>query len=230
MDRYRGLDQSGHDRFVDQRHRSGHRTACGQPCWVWAGVELRGHDPPGTDPDLHTDSDPDPDLHTDADSDPDLHTDADSDPTPTSTRTPTPTPKPSPQPKLDTELTVNARAKSGALLPDRQTRIVRSTRTDGTIKKVTVHCFLQGQRLRGVDARAICGMERSRMSKSVARTTPLVLADRSVTISVQPACTIGLKVRVKIVAKAPGKDQTSWKRSWIVKNVPPIHCAVTATG
>lgn len=122
---------------------------------------------------------------------------------------------------------MRARAKERALLPNRQTEIVRSTRTDGTIRKVTVACFLDDHRLRGADARANCGTGKSRHDGGIVKA---LAASQNVLVSVEPTCSIGLKVSVTIIAKAKGKNRTTWKRTWIVKNAPPIHCAVTATG
>jgi hypothetical protein len=140
-------------------------------------------------------------------------------PTPVTPPTPTPTPTPTPvTPPADaTEVAVTARAKAKQLKPRKRTKIVRSVSTNAQITKVMTNCYLYGTRLRGEDKRAVCNFKK-RKTNSNAK------------IWVKPRCSVGLKVRVKIVVNASGMDKATWQRTWKVKNSPRTYCRITGNG
>lgn len=61
----------------------------------------------------------------------------------------TPAPDPAPVPAATTALTVEAPAKSKRLRSGKRTKTVRSTTTNGKLKKVRVLCYLPGKMLTG---------------------------------------------------------------------------------
>ena len=150
------------------------------------------------------------------------------DPTPTiSPPAPAPTPSPSPQPVTDL-VVKDAVGKGTALQPGKKTRLVKAVASRSTqnlssakdqswIRKVRTRCSLQGRNLTGKDKRANC--------RFVTRTTK-----KKVAVTVTPKCSVGLKVHVRILARAPGSSRTTWQRTWRVGNRPRTTCALHANG
>lgn len=47
---------------------------------------------------------------------------------------------------------------------------------------------------------------------------------------VTPKCSVGPKIRTKIVANATEMDKVIWQRTWKVKNKPRTYCPVSGNG
>ncbi len=143
------------------------------------------------------------------------------------------TPRQPPPPKAKTELTVQARGAHKPLLPWRKTRLVRAAKVSVTAGdprqiatptragrknlRVAAHCSLWGSRLTPAQSRSVC------LIKKVNR-------GNKVKVTVVPTCSAGLRVNVKIRAKAPGATATTWTRAWNVKNAPRIVCHLAGKG
>ena len=137
---------------------------------------------------------------------------------------------PNPKKKTITELDIRHEAKK---LHPKRTRLVKAraittsttalTSTSATakkkswIKKVSTTCQVNGNKLTGKNKRAICG---------ITTTT----TKRTAVVKSHPTCTVGVKVRVKIVAKAPDAKKTRWKNTWKVHNTPRTVCTLQANG
>jgi hypothetical protein len=110
---------------------------------------------------------------------------------------------------------VRAIAKRKKLKPGQRQRavrlVVKNSQGKKSIKKVRTQCRLDGERLQGRDKRKACAVTVKRNR-------------RKAVVRVKPKCSVQLKVRVRIVAKAPGAERKVWKRTWGVKNKPRIEC------
>ncbi|MCH9814847.1 MAG: choice-of-anchor D domain-containing protein [Actinomycetia bacterium] len=126
-----------------------------------------------------------------------------------------------PPDKPKTELAVSARNKTKKLKPLKATKIVKSTITNGTIRKATAKCFLKGEKLTGKDKRANCNVVVKESRK--ATTT-------NVKMKATPECSVGLRIQAKVQAKATGEKRNTWKRTWKVKNNPRTSCTLTGNG
>ena len=123
-----------------------------------------------------------------------------------------------PPPSLgETDLTVKARSKSKQLKPWNRSKVVRSVSTNGKIKKVKAQCFLDGNKLTGRAKKANCK-------------TQTVKKRKNARVYVEPKCSVGLKIKVLIVAKATGQPSTKWQRKWKVKNNPLTYCSFRGNG
>ena len=116
-----------------------------------------------------------------------------------------------------TQLRVKALKKAKKLEPTSRSKIVRSAWTDGRIKWAKTHCYLNGNKLRGDNAVAVCRIK-TKQSRGNVRAW------------VKPKCSVGLKVKTVIVAKAVGQDRTRWHRTWTVKSKPRTICALNGNG
>lgn len=142
-------------------------------------------------------------------------------------------PSPTPTARPATDLSVaDSVASTQPLKPGKRIRLVKvvakneepqaasAVRGPGNqswIKGVHTQCYLNNQRLTGEDKDLNCTFR--------TRTT-----EKKAVVKVTPHCSRGLKVRAKIVARAPGSRRTSWKRTWRVESKPPITCALHANG
>ena len=122
----------------------------------------------------------------------------------------------SPDP-TDTSLVTKARAKNKKLKPGKLIKVVRKTTTDGQIKKAKTNCYVFGNKLTGKDKRAVCKIKTKKTSSNAK-------------VWVKPKCSVGVKVRVKIVAQADGATKTKWQRTWKVKNKPRTYCPISGNG
>ena len=120
-------------------------------------------------------------------------------------------------PDPDTTLTVKARAKAKQLKPGKRTKVVRSAETNAQIKKVKTHCYLFGDKLTGKDKRAVCKFKKKKTTSNAK-------------VWVKPQCSVGVKVRVKIVANETEMDKATWQRTWKVKNKPRTYCPISGNG
>ena len=124
---------------------------------------------------------------------------------------------PDPTPTTDTTLTVKARAKAKKLKPGKRTKVVRSATTNAQIKKVKTQCYVFGNKLTGKDKRAVCKFKKKKTASNAK-------------VWVKPKCSVGVKVRVKIVANETGMDKATWQRTWKVKNKPRTYCPISGNG
>jgi hypothetical protein len=147
----------------------------------------------------------------------------------TGTGTVTGTAAPGSKKKTITELDIRHEAKK---LRPKRTRLVKayaitttklakqSTRAANKkswIKKVSTTCQVNGNKITGKNKRAICGLTTTTKK-------------RTAVVKSHPTCTVGVKVRVKIVAKAPGAKKTRWKNTWKVQDKPRTVCKLRANG
>ena len=116
-----------------------------------------------------------------------------------------------------TELAVKARAKAKKLKPGKRTKVVRKASTNGQIKKVKTNCYMFGNKLTGKDKRAVCKFKKKKAASNAK-------------VWVKPKCSVGVKIRVKIVAKKPGASRAKWQRTWKVKNAPRTYCPISGNG
>ena len=124
---------------------------------------------------------------------------------------------PDPTPTTDTTLTVKARAKAKKLKPGKRTKVVRSATTNAQIKKVKTQCYVFGNKLTGKDKRAVCKFKKKKTTSNAK-------------VWVKPQCSVGVKVRVKIVANETEMDKATWQRTWKVKNKPRTYCPISGNG
>jgi len=120
-------------------------------------------------------------------------------------------------PPMKTALKVKSRAKNQALKPGQKATIVRTVKTDGTIRAAKVQCLVKGNKRTGQDKKATCRVSTKITSKNVR-------------IRVTPKCSAALRIKAVLKAKAPGLSAATWKRTWNVKNQPRIQCAVAGKG
>ena len=144
-------------------------------------------------------------------------------PTTASPAPPTPTPTPTPTTNL---VIKDSEPASQRLVPQERTRVVKAVAAAGglgtasqsqLIKRVRTQCFLRGKQLRGA-AKALNCVVKTKTTGSKA------------VVKVTPQCSVGLRIRTTIVAKAPGAQRAVWKRSWGVKNDPRLPCALHGNG
>ena len=128
---------------------------------------------------------------------------------------PTPTPTPTPRPATGL-VVIGAAPKGKELQLQERTRLVK-VRTDGRIKKVKVQCSLKGTRLRGDEKTENCGTRVKQRAQRAA-------------VAATPNCGAGLKIKVAIVAKAPGAKRAKWKRTWRVRKDPSVACTLGGNG
>ena len=116
-----------------------------------------------------------------------------------------------------TTLAVKARAKARQLKPQKRTKVVRKATTNAQIKKVKTNCYVFGNKLTGKDKRAVCKIKTKKTSSNAK-------------VWVKPKCSVGVKIRVKIVANETGMDKATWQRTWRVKNQPRSYCPISGNG
>jgi len=137
---------------------------------------------------------------------------------------------PPPPPVLETELVIkDSLGKKKKLKPGKKVRLVKTKATttevdsvnsaaaERWIKKVRTQCLLDGTKLKGKAKRSSCTIDTKRSAKKAV-------------VKATPHCSVGLKIRTKIVAKAPGATRDVWKRTWKVRNSPRSSCAIHANG
>lgn len=103
--------------------------------------------------------------------------------------------------------------------------LVTGTSTPGEIKAVATECVLNGQELTGTTAQDTCGLK-------VRGGTTQAAAERKRTklrVTAAPTCNRALRVRVRIVAKAPGQRPFTWVHTWSVAGNSEV-CPTRANG
>ena len=121
-----------------------------------------------------------------------------------------PTATPPPPDKLI--LKVKARKKTKRLVWRKKTVVVKGARTNGHLKKVRVQCILHGNVLKGKDRRSVCK-------------TMIITHTNFVRVEAKAKCSVGLKIRAKIVA-ANNTSRTKWQRTWRVQKNPRCCCSL----
>ncbi|MCB0918870.1 MAG: IPT/TIG domain-containing protein [Actinobacteria bacterium] len=114
-----------------------------------------------------------------------------------------------------TTLTVTARAKNKKLKPAERVTVVKRATTNGELTAVKAHCYLDGNKITGKRAKSICKVRTN---------------DRTGRIVVRPACSVHLKVKAIVRARAPQAKGSTWTRTWRVKHAPRTHCGVHGNG
>ena len=147
-------------------------------------------------------------------------------PTPTTSPQPDPSPTPTSTPRPTTELTIKRVAEPADVTPSKRVRLVKAVvnqpqvdqeKAGTAFKRVKTVCLLKGETLRGKEKRQNCGYTKA-------------VTSRSVVIRAKPTCSVGLKLRTKIVARQPGHTRATWKRTWKVSNDPRTYCGLTGNG
>ena len=85
------------------------------------------------------------------------------------------------------------------------------------IKRVRTQCYLNGRKLTGAARRHNCVITTKRTADAV-------------TVKATPTCSVGLRFRTRIVAKAAGATRTVWQRNWGVAADPKIPCRLPGNG
>ena len=88
---------------------------------------------------------------------------------------------------------------------------------DQKIKKAKAQCSVNGKRLKGKEKAANCGISINKKSKKA-------------TVKATPNCGAGMKIKITIVAKAPGEEKAKWTRTWKVQRDSNVPCTLRGTG
>lgn len=130
-------------------------------------------------------------------------------------------------PDAQTVLTVNARNKHRKLTVGARNVLVRSVRSNGTILSARVICTLHGTHLPPRLRDRFCAPAISGAA-ATGGTAAAKVKRKNLRITSAPTCSAGLKVRVKITAKAKHAARATYSRTYRVHKHNP--CRVRATG
>lgn len=120
---------------------------------------------------------------------------------------------------METDLIVKARAKRKALKVGKKTEVIHRVKTNGKIKKVKTNCYVGGHKVTGKQAKKVCRIK-IRIKKS----------NTNAVVKVTPKCSVGVKVKSKVVAKASGAPRAIWHRTWKIKKKPRVVCSLYGKG
>lgn len=135
-------------------------------------------------------------------------------------------------PAAATVLKVNAVRKGKRLAVKERNIVVRSVRTNGTIRAARVSCSLKGSTLprRLTDRLCAPTVAGATAAGGDGELTAAQVRRKKLRITVTPRCSTGLRVRVAVTAKAPGAKRKTFTRSYRVDNTPPVKCRIKGTG